>query len=459
MQYLPFLLFAVLCFAGVVRPIWALALLLVMFPLEVSIQAGVGLFRTQGELANVIVAVVVGFAALHSVMRAPRPFYGHLSSPLFSVIAILGWSVLSLGWSPAGSGVNEGVSIIKEGAPYFVVFVLLGPILIGTMREWRELTGVMLIAGTLVALTIIVNPEFSIRSGRIGVNLEGAQRTSPLAIGQMGGMLAIFGALASGGRASWLQWSVRVVAFICGAMLALLSGTRGQVVFALIAIVLFLPMSRRLKNLASYFSLAIIVAVVAIGSVLIFEYVIGRSDTNRWGGGALAGAAEIRQWSVVQLLSEFIESPVSWIIGLGYNAFSAIEGAGRLAYVHNLYAEVLCELGIPMFVIFVSLFVMTARSGISLFRRYREQPAERSALAILLAMVLYQALIPTKEGNLWSAWSLFTFMLITTRIDRRAQLFEESSFDEFEYASDDEGASQDASVDVDPAPARAGQPA
>jgi O-antigen ligase len=102
---------------------------------------------------------------------------------------------------------------------------------------------------------------------------------------------------------------------------------------------------------------------------------------------------------------------------------------GEQGYVHNLYVEVLCELGLPMFVLLVLLFWRTGSASLALFRRYGDRPAERSAVSILLAMCVYQALLAAKEGNLWSSWNLFTFMLLITRIETRARVLGEDQPD------------------------------
>lgn len=441
MQYFALLVFAVLCFIGLVRPLWALVLLLVMFALEVSLQAALDVFRAQPALANIIVAGVVACALLVAMVRQQRPMVGQATLSLGIVTLIYAWSILSIAWSPAETvGPNQGVNIILEAYPYVVISIFLAPILVGSVEEWRKATTLMLIGGSLVALSILVSPEFSIRSGRIGTSLDGVMRTSPLAIAQMGGMLAIFGALSAGGRKTGFQTAIRIGAFLCGALLALFSGTRGQAVFALLSIALFLPMSRQLKSLGSYFSIVAVGAVVMIGAYVTFNFVLGQADTDRWQTGAISSATAIRQSSAMSLLAEFLASPMGWILGLGFNAFSDLGDFGDLGYVHNLYVEVLCELGLPMFVLLIVLFVRTGRSSLTLFRRYRDQPAERSALAVLFAMVVFQALIATKEGNLWSSWNLFMFMLIITRLEVRSSVLEHGEVyaqDELDEAADD----------------------
>lgn len=458
MQYLPLVLFSVLCVVSLFRPTWAMVLLLVMFALKVALQAGVDVFRSESPLMNYFVAGVVLFSAVIACLRTPRPLFGHATIWLGLIVAILCWSVLSLLWSPAeASGPNRGSNIIVEGFPYFIIFVLLGPLLVSKLEDWRAVTMLMLIIGSLVAMCIVVSPEFSIRQGRIGMVLEGVQRSSPLAIAQMGGMLAIFGALSAGGRVTGLQTTIRLGAFLLGALLTLFSGTRGQAIFALITIVLFLPVSRQLKNLGSYISLVLVGGIVVVGAYFTFMYVLGQADTDRWGGDALSRAAAVRQWSAFELLGVFLESPGSWLQGLGHNAFSAIGGAGELGYVHNVYVEVLCELGIPAFVMLVLVMIRAGRSAKALFQRHREDASMRSAVAILMAMVVFQGLIGTKEGNLWSAWNFFTFMLLLIRIDMRELELGEAAM---ELDEDEEfGQDQEHIADESREPQAAAQPA
>ncbi len=420
MRFIAPTLFAMLCIMGLLRPIWALVLMLVMFALKVVLQANLEIFVAQSLLTNFVVAGVVFFATLVTIMRTPRPLLGHLTSSLALLLIILAWSVVSLLWSPtASTPPNEGIYIIIEGYPYLIITVLLGPILVTSMAAWREATTLMLFVGTLVAIAILTSPEITVKMGRIGFTIDALRRTSPLALGQMGGMLAIFAALSAGGRASALQALVRLAAFICGALLCLFSGSRGQAVFMLVAIAAFLPMARPLRSMGAYLATVAVGFAVAIGSYAAFTFVSGQTDIDRWTSSAIVGATALRQWSVIQLLSAFLQSPQSWLIGLGYNAFSSLEGVGDLGYVHNLFVEVLCELGVPAFVLLILFIRRSVRATVALFRMYRHHPAERSALAILAAMTCFQGLIGLKESNLWASWSFFAFALILVRLQVR----------------------------------------
>jgi len=460
MQYLPLLIFAVLCIVGLFRPAWAMVLLLVMFALKVAMQAGIDIFRAQPALTNFMVAGVVFVAAMSACLRTPRPLLGYATPWLLMVVSILLWSIMSLLWTPAvATGPNVGSNIIVEGFPYFILSVLLGPLLVSSIQDWRGVTNLMLVIGSCVALSIVVSPEFTIQQGRIGFKLEGAQRTSPLAIAQMGGMLAIFGALSAGGRATGLQTAMRFGAFLCGALITLMSGTRGQAIFALGTIAVFLPASRRLRNVGSYFSLILVAGVISIGAYLTFMYALGQADTDRWSAGAITRAAEGRQWSALMMLNEFIASPASWIQGMGYNAFSAMGGVGELGYVHNLYVEVLSELGIPAFLLLVMVFVRAGMAAKTLYASARHHSTARSAVSILMAMIVYQALIATKEGNLWSAWNLFAFMLILIRLEMRARELGDPLLEQSEDLGEEAFEEEDAELAAESEPTAAGQPA
>ena len=52
---------------------------------------------------------------------------------------------------------------------------------------------------------------------------------------------------------------------------------------------------------------------------------------------------------------------------------------------------------------------------------YSNSTSERSAIATLLAMVVYQVLLANKEGNLWASVNLFMFMIVVDRLEVRSR--------------------------------------
>jgi hypothetical protein len=128
-----------------------------------------------------------------------------------------------------------------------------------------------------------------------------------------------------------------------------------------------------------------------------------------------------RLQNVFDLMAAQFKAPLSWVVGLGYNAFTAISDGTGDGYSHNLSADILTELGMPMFALYVWMLVSVSRDGIWLFRRYQDRPAERSSVALLLALASYQFLLMHKQGYLWGAGAYFMFVIAIARIRRREE--------------------------------------
>lgn len=274
----------------------------------------------------------------------------------------------------------------------------------------------MLWLGPLVALAIILNPEFAIKQGRLGTSIDGAVRTSPLAMSQAGGMIAIFGALSYSGTGNRLALLARIASFGAGTAVVLLSGTRGQAIFEFMAIVLAIPVARPVRNVKAFVSIGVGALIMAIGASWLFEFAMSQTDSDRWTADAIASGTAVRLANIEELLLAFISSPIAPVIGLGSNAFSAISGSVGEGYSHNLYVDLLCEQGIPVLALFGFACFAALRSGRLLLERNSADLPRRSALGILLAMELFSMLIAGKEGNLWSSWNVFLFLMIAARI-------------------------------------------
>jgi hypothetical protein len=74
-----------------------------------------------------------------------------------------------------------------------------------------------------------------------------------------------------------------------------------------------------------------------------------------------------------------------------------------------------------MFALYVWMLVSACRDGLWLFRRYQDRPAERSSVALLLALASYQFLLMHKQGYLWGAGAYFMFVIAIGRIRRREE--------------------------------------
>jgi hypothetical protein len=416
-------IFVTLCLMGTVKSSWAIALLVLFFALEVTLQASVAQFRANLPLANFFLAGVLAISLLKSLSHQRSPFTGTFGMAFVCVLAIFVWSLVSLAWTPAvPDAPNHGSNIIRSEWPYVVIVVLAAPILIDGLSDWDSARSLILVLGSAIVLTVLVNPEFTVKYGRIGVVLDGVTRTSPLAIGEMGGTLAIVGGLYRTQVAGRASVTLGLAAFLLGMLLALYSGSRGQAVFALVSMILMFPVSRQMKNVRAFLGGAIVLLIALVGVYFAFSSIAGSGDIDRWRSDRVQDAGGIRMQNIGLLLSAFAQDPRSWVLGLGFNAFSTLGNDLGQGYSHSTFADVLCELGIPSFVALLTVCFLVFRAGRSLFDRYRDLPAQRSAVATLLALVVYQFLICNKEGHLWSSVNFFLFCLMVIRIDRRESM-------------------------------------
>jgi O-antigen ligase len=280
--------------------------------------------------------------------------------------------------------------------------------------------------GIVIVVSVLVNPEFTVKSGRIGISLGGKVRTSPLAIGQMGGTLAIIGGLYIPRFASnKVSLALRIGAFVMGFLLALYSGSRGQVLFAGIVIAVCLPLSKKIRDARTFISTLTLLGLLGITAYLVFDLVVSGMDFNRWDSKYVDGATAVRAASVGSLLIVFATTPSAWLIGLGFNAFSSVCSELSMPYSHSTFADILAELGLPAFIVLIAMLVRTYRAGKALMIRYGDSPSDRSSIATLLALVIYQVLLVNKEGNLWSSVNLFMFMIVIDRLECRCAEFGE----------------------------------
>ena len=422
MSVLIYLSSAVVLICALVSSAGAMVALLLMLLLELALQGTFQVFRSIPALGNLLVAGLAAFSAASILARTERPLAGYFNRVSISVFLIFAWSWISLLWTPADSlpAGRElsatGAYILIEAFPYFLVYIVMAPLLIRTMSDWERVCRFMLWLGPLVALAIVLNPEFAIKQGRLGTSIDGSVRTSPLAMSQAGGMIAIFGALSYSGSGNRMALLARIAAFGAGTAVVLLSGTRGQAIFEAIAIVAGIPIARQLRNVRAFLSIAIGGLVMAYGASWLFDFAMAQSDSDRWTSDAIASGTAARIANIEDLLSAFTTNPLAWVFGLGSNAFSAVSKKASEGYSHNMFVDLLCEQGIPIFLVFCLACVNAFRSGQTLFLSCSADLSKRSALGVLLSMVLFSFLIAGKEGNLWSSWNVFLFLMITARI-------------------------------------------
>ena len=413
--------FAYACFfalsiAAVLSAPWAFAMVMLMYPIEQLLQSSGGPFLTFPWLGNVITAACVGVTVLRLIAKEPVIIKGYANPQWMIAIVLVLWSLASLAWSPSR---ESALQIINSWYPFVVLFILAGSLLIYDLASLQRACTAFFISGVLLALLISTSSDFRSTSGRLVTSLGAGQTTNPLMIGEFGGNLLICSLLLHYGRGNLLMTAMRGVGFLLGSVLTLESGSRGQLVFAIALCVLFFPVARKIRTVGNFLVGAALLLVSATAFAFIAPIYLQGYSATRWDSGILESSFMGRLQNISDLLSALATNPLAWGLGLGYNAFSSVGQNKVDVYSHNLSAEIIGELGIPMFLLYVAMLWRACRDGSHLIRDNENDPETRAAIGVLLAMTAYQFTLAQKQGTLWACGGLLMLIIIINGLQRR----------------------------------------
>ncbi len=425
--------FALACLAAMLSPAWGLGFVMTMYAFEQAAQASNPIFVRFLALANVLVAASVGVGIFRQLTATPRLFLGYASFVWCGVMAIYLYSIVSLLWSPSRA---IAAPMTWGQLPYLILYIMMAPLLVDDAQSLTRFVRVFLFLGVGIVVLMLANPAFTFYTGRLGFNLDATVRTNPLAMGELGGNIMLAGALFRVGTTQWFTQLLRVAAFFLGAMLALQSGSRGQVVFAVLLALAFYPASVRIRNFTGFAWTALGVVVLVPLMLYMGQLLLAGQELRRWDSEVIAGGTDVRVANVADLVWAWLRHPPAWLVGLGFNAFSSISSASSEPYSHVMVVDILAEQGIPMFGLFVAVTWVGIRDGIWLFRRFADEPEMRATLAVAYAMFAYQLLLVNKQGYLWVGMSYFFFLIIASRLRQRTEVSDAELEEEAEADGD-----------------------
>ncbi|HWB18703.1 MAG TPA: O-antigen ligase family protein [Phycisphaerales bacterium] len=373
-----------------------------MIPLEQLLQVYVPIFSTYSWLVNVLIGCLALFGISSRMFRMEPMTLGYKNPMSFLIAALYILWALSIIWTPAQS---IALDSFRKMLPYILTYLILFPLLITGVHDFRRmLTGVMVL-GSIIALFIIANPHSSYYSGRLRLDISMAghgvaDASNPLALAEMGSFIALVAALIRPPKPSFIFTAIRICAFFAGFGLAIGSGSRGQVLAAGITGILFFPVSRQLKSVGQFFAMMIGLGILTFALVLVFYIFVGSQNQQRWDVYRMLQDTTLRLDNVMELFALYLKSPHKWLFGLGTQAYAAIAPNAHVQYVHNVTAEIFLELGLVGGTIFIAMVVIMFRNSRRLFAIYKDDPCLRSVVAVLLAECVNSYFLSCKEGSL-----------------------------------------------------------
>jgi hypothetical protein len=413
--------FILACLLGVQYPSVAASLCLGLFATKQLLQASLSYFRDSvlgSQSINVIVGLVAGISAAKILGGNLARIRGYMNPVWFVTVAIYLWALASCVWSYAGP---EGLETFAGGSPYLLLFLVLVPMLIWNIDAWCRLSLIWMLLTTCVAALILLNPEFTIRSGRLGLDVGTGGlkqvRTNPLELGAAGGVCIVLGGLYQSLTWPRVANTLRVVSILVGTVIAVRSGSRGQFAFAVLTVALAYPLSRRITNAKNLVTAALSVAVIVTIVILLADSVRssgGYQEERRWSSSDFTAGSDIRFSNILLLLGEYASSPARWPAGLGFYSYHYLDPVQE--YSHCLSVDMLAELGFVGLGLFGSVLVLTVMNGRRIFVITGDSPRLRNGFGCLAGMTLYQFLLANKQGNLIGSVVLFSLMLIMARI-------------------------------------------
>lgn len=422
---------------AITRPTWALALLLVQYPLEQLLQSYLVFFVQRYEIFNYGVGVLAVVSLGIRCLRKPDALSVVATPVAVLTFAYYGLAAASVLWSPMAQSAWD---VLRPGISYVLMFIVLAPLLADSLDEIREFLVVMLVMSTIIAFLVLTNPAGDFVRGRFALRLGGIglKESNPLAMSDLASVLLLVATTLNIPRQSVLLLAFRIAGGIIGTGLLLAASSRGQVLAAGLVAAVFYPISVQIRSVTQFFLrialLGVLVAALLLGVRLFSAQSAGTE--KRWDAAELADASATRVENIRVMMVEWAQRPLAWPLGLGTGGFAAYEQTSHEPYVHNMIVEALGEFGLIGLFLFLGLIFATWRAGRRLLSMCWNDPTARAIAASLAAINMFAFLISNKQGNVWVSTQMFTGFLLLARVERlltyEGGLPEQESFPESE---------------------------
>jgi O-antigen ligase len=348
------------------------------------------------------------------------------------ILILYAFSLTSLLWSPVPAG---AWFFLKAQAPYALLWFILAPLLISRLEDLDTAIRSFLVVGSLVAVFYLINPGNTWVGGRLVIDLGyqvgvGEIGSNPLALGDMGGMMAICAALYRTRDREPTMKVIQLVAFGLGLFCAVASGSRGQVLSGVAISAAFFPLLKAQRSLGTYFATVIALAIFAGITYSLISFAgggigAGPGAESRWQSGEVTTALNDRIGLAAGVIGAYTGSPAFWLQGLGAGAFNQFyqDPTAKMpyAYPHNIFVEALAELGLFGLILLMAICFYTASRWFALFKLTGVDKHSRSLSTVLLGLIVFQFLMSLKQGTLWGYPQLFMFSLILCKLALREE--------------------------------------
>jgi O-Antigen ligase len=401
-------LLALLAVGTIIRPAVALAAVTCIFGLKQWGQSTNAWLAQHSPLTNIAVGILV-LAAIGTTAVRGRCILCNIPRITWYVLALFIYALLSLAWTPRP---DLALTQWANAYPYLITYIVLAPLVVQETADFRSALHWTVGVGGLLVIALLAFGHWGDRGLIIASGVQ-EEETNPLALAGLGGSVATAAMFLRTYRISLLTWALRLALVGASLLLIVKSGSRGQLVASVAALLIMLPVAYRIFSLQG-------VATAVIGSIVVGVTVAyGLSEfvdlgDERWTQARSVADANGRIAMISTLLSEWQKNPGTMLFGLGNSA--AYDPALIGIYPHDVPLETLGEEGVVGFLLYVAIVLESLIAVVRASRAARDSTESRGLVGALSSGLLFFFLISLKQGNMIGSVEFFLYAVLLGRL-------------------------------------------
>ncbi|MBX3388033.1 MAG: O-antigen ligase family protein [Phycisphaeraceae bacterium] len=414
-----FIIFGLLILSvwSIARPAWAFALVNLMFPIKQVLQGFFPGLVVYGPHLSAAIAVIAALAVFYKSTQKRLTVSTYFNPVTWCTLVIYFMITFGLIITPAR---ESALNMYKDAIPYIVVFLFIYPFLLSDLNELRQGIFVTVMLGCVTILAFFLNPSAQWAGGRLIVNLGQEYGVSeftsnPLALADTGGFMMIAAMLMNFKDKGRLGILFTVAGLVLGLGLAIVSGSRGQIIFAVFVSILMYPVARRIRDTKQFFFVALSAGFMLLVIALTFSFFLEGEAARRWTFNLVEEGTSDRSERVMDAIRFYIANPAGWLMGNGTNSFAYFVGH-LFDYPHNIVAEMLLDYGLVGFGLFLGALWCTFKYSRAMVKIWGEDPVDRGTVAAWIGICLFALLVSFKQGSVIGQPTPFYFWIILAKI-------------------------------------------
>jgi len=384
---------AALAISTIRWPATAIAGIICMFGLEQWAQGSHPLFLQHRALTNYVIGFIVLLGLAKKIYRG-QPILRAYPAVGILVLTLFLYALVSTTWAPYP---DRSLAALLTQSPYIITIIILAPLLCSNTEDIERAFFATCVLGLVLLVLLMFTVEWKNRSVVFpGSSFHG----NPAAIGALGGTISII--------AAYFRWPklrlldiLKWIVVALGLTLAIRSGSRGQTLAAVMVLVVCWPLAYRLHSFKAYTIFG--AGIIFIAATTFWGLDMFWPDSGRWDANAMEDAADGRLYRSSKIYKHWFTTPATIFFGVGNSASKDLIGT----YAHVLPLDILCEEGVAGFVMFIGIVLLCVNKGFKGFFLVRDNPQQRTQLAILCAIFAYYFASSLKQGNLLGSPLLF----------------------------------------------------